>query len=122
MCLPVSLFPRSSDDEMTYTSVHIEHSAEGVGVLYYIRIQAESDLLQSLLIVGSCTYVRRFGHNNQILASVPDVLQSQDSVMKIRLISCLLLLLKLDEEFWVFFFSLTGNFSSGITPRYSLLK
>lgn len=66
-------------------------------------------------------YVRRFGHSKQILASVPDVLQSQDSVMKIRLISCLLLLLKLDEQFAGFFF-LTGNFSSGITLRYSFLK
>lgn len=44
-----------------------------------------------------CTYVRRFGHGKKILASVPDVLQSQDSVMEIRLISYLHLLLKLDE-------------------------
>lgn len=59
-----------------------------------------------------CTYVRRFGQGKKILASVPDVLQSQDSVMEIRLISYLHLLLKLDEEG---FFPLTGNFSSGIT-------
>lgn len=42
--------------------------------------------------------MRRFGHGQKILASVPDVLQSQDSVMEIRLISCLHLLLKLDEQ------------------------
>lgn len=59
-----------------------------------------------------CMYVRRFGQGKQILASVPSVLQSQDSVMEIRLISYLHLLLKLDE---LFFFLLTGNFSSGIT-------
>lgn len=47
-----------------------------------------------------CTYMRRFGQGKQILASVPDVLQSQDSVMEIRLISYLHLLLKLDEQFF----------------------
>lgn len=49
-------------------------------------------------------YVRRFAHGQKILASVPDVLQSQDSVMEIRLISYLHLLLKLDEQLVFFFF------------------
>lgn len=49
-------------------------------------------------------YVRRFAHGQKILASVPDVLQSQDSVMEIRLISYLHLLLKLDEQLGFFFF------------------
>lgn len=47
-----------------------------------------------------CMYVRRFGQGKKKppkLASVPDVLQGQDSVMEIRLISYLHLLLKLDE-------------------------
>lgn len=47
-----------------------------------------------------CTYLRRFGQSKQILASMPTVLQSQDSVMEIRLISYLHLLLKLDELFF----------------------
>lgn len=45
-------------------------------------------------------YVRRFGQGKQILASVPAVLQSQDSVMEIKLISYLHLLLKLEKCFF----------------------
>lgn len=45
-------------------------------------------------------YIRRFGQSKQILASVPAVLQNQDSIMEIKLICYLHFLLKLEKQFF----------------------
>lgn len=82
---------------MTNTNMHVKYSAEGT------VIRSESSLVRFDSAPDDCRlcmYVRRFGQGKQILASVPAVLQNQDSIMEIKLISYLHLLLKLEKQFF----------------------